>query len=215
MIPKIIHQIWIGKNKRPDIWMNSWKEELKKKDDWEYKLWSESEIEKLEMYNRDIYENETDYACKADILRYEILKIYGGIYVDADVVLLNSKFFDLFSNNNNDLTFALEPNQKLLSNSIIASTPNNNMIKHIIIECRKNYIQNRKKGFPYQITGPYLITNLYHQFKLPFTILPSILFYPIYWKNINDPNYHKKFNYPYSYTFQYGYTTNNLSNKII
>ena len=24
-IPKIIHQIWIGPNKRPDIWMNSWK----------------------------------------------------------------------------------------------------------------------------------------------------------------------------------------------
>jgi mannosyltransferase OCH1-like enzyme len=215
MIPKIIHQIWIGKNKRPDIWMDSWKEELKKRDDWEYKLWDENEIEKLEMYNRDIYEYETDYACKADILRYEILKTYGGIYVDADVVLLNTTFFDLFNDNKNELTFGLEPNQKLISNSIIASTPNNNMIKHIIIECRKNYIQNRKKGYPYQITGPSLITNLYHQYKLPFTILPSILFYPIYWKNINDPQYHKKFNYPYSYTFQYGYTTNNLSNKII
>ena len=25
MIPKIIHQIWLGPNKRPDIWMNTWK----------------------------------------------------------------------------------------------------------------------------------------------------------------------------------------------
>ena len=214
MIPLIIHQIWIGKNKRPDFWMKTWTDEIVNYPQWTYKLWTEKEINDLELYNKDIYESETDYACKADILRYEILHKFGGVYVDADVVLLNPNFFKLFENNDNQICVGKEPDKDLLSNSIIACQKNNNMMRHIIIECRNNYILNRKKGFPYQITGPYLITSLYHKYNLPITIYPSISFYPIYWKNINDHEYHKKHKFPYSYTFQYGYTTNNLSKKL-
>lgn len=214
MIPKIIHQIWIGNNKKPDIWMKTWTKELKKNPEWKYILWTEDNIKDLDFSNKDIYDLEKDYACKADILRYEILKQFGGVYVDADIVLLNSKFFELFTNNNNIFCVGWEPNKNLLSNSIISCTKNNNIIKHIIYECRLNYIKNRKNGFPYQITGPYLITNMYYKYKLPITIYPAILFYPIPWNKINDPNFHKKNIYPYSYTFQYGYTTNNFSQKL-
>ena len=50
MIPKIIHQIWLGPNKRPDIWMNSWKiNYIKKHPDWTYKLWTEKEINMLQV----------------------------------------------------------------------------------------------------------------------------------------------------------------------
>jgi hypothetical protein len=48
------------------------------------------------------------------------------------------------------------------------------------------------------------------------TIFPSIYFYPISWHNINDCEFHKKIELPKeSYTFQYGYTTNNLSTHIL
>lgn len=214
MIPQIIHQIWIGKNKKPDIWMNTWINELNNRKNWTYMFWDEKSISKLNLINKDLYENEKDYACKADILRYEILYKYGGIYIDADIVLLNSNFFNLFENNNNEFCVGWEPDKKLLSNSIIACNINNNIMKNIIINCRKNYLINRKKYYPYQVTGPYLITNLYIKYKLNITIYPSILFYPIPWNKINDPEFHKKKSYPYSYTFQYGYTTNNLSKKI-
>ena len=214
MIELIIHQIWIGENKRPDMWINTWKEEVEKKPNWSYKLWTENEIKELELYNSDLYEKEKDYACKVDILRYEILNKFGGVYVDADVVLLNPKFFELFENNENELCVGKEPDKNLLSNSIIACRKNSNIMKHIIMECRNNYILNRHKSYPYQVTGPYLITNMYNKYKLPITIYPSILFYPIPWNRIQDIKMHEKNKYPYSYTFQYGYTTNNLSKKI-
>ena len=214
MIPLIIHQIWIGKNKKPECWMETWTKELINHPQWTYKLWTEKEINDLEWCNKDIYDSETDYACKADILRYEILKQFGGVYVDADIVLLNTNFFKLFESNQNQFCVAKEPGKNLLSNSIIACEKNNNIIKHIIIECRNNYIKNRKNSYPYQVTGPFLITSLYHKYKLPITVYPSIIFYPIYWKNINDHELHKKYNFKYSYTFQYGYTTNNFSKKL-
>jgi mannosyltransferase OCH1-like enzyme len=93
-IPKIIHQIWIGPNKCPDIWINTWKiDYIKKFPDWTYKLWTEKEIEKLKptMINRQYYDMETLYEGKADIARYEILYQEGGIYIDADSIWLNGK----------------------------------------------------------------------------------------------------------------------------
>ena len=66
----------------------------------------EERIKGLEMQNRDIYEKETDYACKADILRYEILYQYGGVYIDADIVLLKMNF--IYSLNKIRITYSLQ-----------------------------------------------------------------------------------------------------------
>ena len=38
--------------------------------------------------NKYIFENETNMGCKADIIRYEIVYQYGGIYVDIDSVCI-------------------------------------------------------------------------------------------------------------------------------
>ena len=206
MIPKIVHQIWIGPNKKPDLWTSSWENKLR--EDWTYKLWDDDTIKELNLYNDDLYNNETDYACKADILRYEILYKYGGVYIDADMYLLNDHFFNFIENNENDFLIAHEPNKNLIANSFIASTPNHHIMKIIIQECRRKYIQFRTKYPPYQVTGPYLITPILHHFNI--NPLPSILFYPLPWNNIKDPLLHKKQKFPYSFTIQYGYTTNDF-----
>ena len=44
-IPKIIHQIWLGPNKRPDIWIDSWRDRfMKRNPHYKYMFWSEKEI---------------------------------------------------------------------------------------------------------------------------------------------------------------------------
>ena len=210
MIPLIIHQIWIGPNKKPKEWMNTWTESIVKRENWEYILWDEERIKGLEMQNRDIYEKETDYACKADILRYEILYQYGGVYIDADIVLLKDEFYLFIEQNQNKIFFANEPNQKLIANSIIGVEKENYIMKFIIKSCYHNYMALRHKYYPYQVTGPYLITNLIRRYNLNACIYSSVLFYPIEWNRIQDPKIHLKYNFPHSMTFQYGYTTNNF-----
>ena len=79
MIPKIIHQIWIGPKPAPINLMNSWKN---KHPDFEYILWNEEEL-----YRRNFNSSCTEQLNaipeingKADIIRWELVYEYGGYF---------------------------------------------------------------------------------------------------------------------------------------
>ena len=83
MIPKIIHQIWIGDSEIPKQclqYIDSWK---KHHSDWEYRLWTDENMIKLQ--NQELYDSTTNIRQKADIARYELLYRFGGVYVDIDM----------------------------------------------------------------------------------------------------------------------------------
>ena len=86
-IPKIIHQLWIGPKPRPYKFMKTWED---KHPDYEYILWNEEEIKKrglkLECISK-INEIE-EINGKADIIRWEILYHYGGLFLDADSICI-------------------------------------------------------------------------------------------------------------------------------
>ena len=83
IIPKKIHQIWIGKEvpKKYKKWRVSW---MKNHPEYEYFLWDETKILKLDLINRNQFKRAINPAVKSDIARYEILYKFGGIYVDTD-----------------------------------------------------------------------------------------------------------------------------------
>ena len=82
-IPKIIHQIWLGSPFPQEYkkYQESWQ---KHHPDWEYKLWTDAEVADLDLINRDLYDASLNYGEKSDILRYELLYRYGGMYADTD-----------------------------------------------------------------------------------------------------------------------------------
>lgn len=87
MIPKIIHQIWIGdQSKRPTKLMQTW---IDHHPDWKYFLWTEKEIEFLGLLNKRQFDLHPTLAGKADIARYEILYRHGGFFIDADSICIN------------------------------------------------------------------------------------------------------------------------------
>ena len=81
MIPKIIHQIWIGNLEPPVSLMDSWKN---KHPDFKYILWDEEKIRDEKFSSQVKIDEIEEYCGKADIIRYEILNRYGGVYIDAD-----------------------------------------------------------------------------------------------------------------------------------
>ena len=144
-IPKIIHQIWIGPNKRPDIWMNSWKiDYIQQNPDWTYHLWTEEEINKLQLINKDIYEKEPYYTGKSDIVRYEILYQFGGVFMDADSLWIqkpnNSLNWIIEKANTSGMFCAEEPiNKWSLANGVIGFTKNHLILKNLIQWIQINY----------------------------------------------------------------------------
>ena len=87
MIPPIIHQLWIGNKKAPSKHMNTWKH---KNDHMDYINWTEKEISrrnfKFECHKQ--IEDMEEINGKADIMRWELLYHYGGVFLDADSICI-------------------------------------------------------------------------------------------------------------------------------
>ena len=82
-IPKLFHWIWVGGAPMPPQhreWVRGW---LEHHPGWEHRLWTDSNRPTLR--NERVYEACATAAQRADILRYEVVHRYGGVYLDTDV----------------------------------------------------------------------------------------------------------------------------------
>jgi inositol phosphorylceramide mannosyltransferase catalytic subunit len=224
MIPKIIHQIWIGPNPEPTIWTNTFKNDyLAQYPHYEYKLWNETNIDTLfvEFPNiKIIYDLEPTWNGKSDLLRYLILYYYGGIYIDADSVWLNNKNFDSLIDASCGF-FAANDYANSITGGVIGSFKGNkvfiNILKHIEsyiisrtgIVTPRFYLNKRTHHGVCKVIGP-IIFNHFAKDE-PITLFPTHYFYPLDWHGITDDQYHLNNNLPKdSFTFQFGYSTNKL-----
>jgi mannosyltransferase OCH1-like enzyme len=214
-IPKIIHQIWIGDKVCPVKLINSVKE---KHPEIDHILWTKEEIIKRNMSficQQRIDEIEA-FCGKADIMRYEILYKYGGIYLDADSLCLESLDEFFFENTG----FAVYENEKLrnglIANGTLGFVKNHPLLKDMIDHIKNNEVSfSKTEKQPWQNTGPLLLTTkyntgLYNDVK----IYPSYYFYPIH-QTGSIYNGHKKvyFNQMWGSTFNL-YNSDNKINSI-
>ncbi|MFC1842072.1 glycosyltransferase family 32 protein [Candidatus Dependentiae bacterium] len=130
-IPKIIHQIWLG-SKLPEKYKVLQDTVIKYHPDWKYKLWTDEEVKKIKLYNQEFFDKSKNYAEKSDILRYEILYQFGGLYVDTDIECF--KPFDILNENYKFYCGVRPLDHGYLSvqNCLIASVPDHPILKHII-----------------------------------------------------------------------------------
>jgi len=145
MIPKIIHQIWIGSAAIPPEYLefsSKWREMYP---DFEYILWDDARIMNQNLLSEDkdfIYQSKVyPIAMKADIIRYEIVNQIGGMYIDMDFQPLrkmedkwfDGKFFGAMQSNREVAIglFAAIANEPLLTEV------NETVVKHIRREFQK------------------------------------------------------------------------------
>ena len=185
MIPKILHQIWLGeKNNMPVDLMKTVKD---MHFGWKYFLWTEENIGHIENrekfnivneYNKSI---DNKFTNLANIIRYEKLFEYGGIYIDADSIcnkpfndLLDNKFFAAYENE--------VKRKNLISNGVIGSVPRYPILEMCIDEIKKmkNKVITRKPSF--KTTGPVLFTRIINEYgKEKIAVYPSWYFFPIHY----------------------------------
>lgn len=88
MIPKIIHQIWLGNKRIPKHIIEFMSEIKDKHPDYEYYLWIDTNIPELPYELKEVFDSLNHSAQKADLLRVYVLYLYGGICLDVDYKLL-------------------------------------------------------------------------------------------------------------------------------
>ena len=87
-IPKKIHLIWLGgeKPKKFNFLLERIKEKNKNYDVIE---WNDNNIN-FELINQRLFDETENLGSKSDILRFELLYKYGGIYMDYDFLQIKS-----------------------------------------------------------------------------------------------------------------------------
>lgn len=184
-IPKIIHQIWIGPLPAPKF-MHTWKDIHA---DYEYILWNNEKIKELfplaNQHLYDLYENEA-WNARSDILRYEIMYRYGGVYIDADTICLRHLEGDFLDKD----FFAAYLNEKVKKNRIatgvMGGIKGHPLIKHCI-EQLNTYKKIKSPAFIY--VGPVFFTKIVKKNNFKIKVLPSYYFYPKFYNKNDDADY--------------------------
>jgi len=175
LIPKKIHQIFwsfTGKELKdiPKFKEHTLKtEQFAKKYGYEYKLWDLKECEELivEYFPKyiDLW-NEFRYPIqRCDFIRYLILFIHGGWYIDCDVYPLQD--LTPLENNNQCFTTWHIDHKRLPYNAVFGSTDRNPLFLDIIEDVeRRTYLKQSQKIYEtwkgrlvFQTTGHSMLKN--------------------------------------------------------
>jgi len=195
LIPKQIHQIWIGERMQPYSNINSWKKEyISNNSDWEYTLWDEEKIKKLwYAYRNDdliccakyIYDVEETLSGKVDILKLVLLYCYGGIYIDTNCVWttnanVNASLNSILNESQNRFFASYESHTSdIISNRVLGSPSKDSNLKMFLDKLRENrdiFLQARLKYSARHIIRTIFFDNLN---KSNITLFPCDYFYSI------------------------------------
>ena len=185
-IPKVIHQIWLG-SPLPERYRQFQETWIANHPDWEYRLWTDEDIEPFHLVNQEAFDKSANYAEQANILRYEILYRYGGLYVDTDFECLQP--FDLVHSYYEFYTGMTTIDRlTLINNGLIASIPGHPIMKALVENVNKKNYGHKQFGrngtiyFGYEVIGTCIEDKSIDLSRV--MILPATYCYP--WPGIKS-----------------------------
>jgi len=181
VIPKFLHQVWVGPPVPEQFaeWAAEWK---RMHPSWVYLLWLDADLASFTMTNQRLYDDAEQIAgpsanqFRADLARYEILYRYGGVYVDLDCEplrpldpLLDAEAFVGWET---DLVWA--------NNAVMGAEPFHPWLADLI-DGLPAHVAAHPGRRPNVLSGPQYITP---RLTLDITVHPSRAFYPYLWSDV-------------------------------
>jgi inositol phosphorylceramide mannosyltransferase catalytic subunit len=174
VIPRIVHQIWLGRDPLPDEfkgYVKTWKQHHPK---WEHRLWTEENLPS-DTRRPYVHERIRHPAERSDMLRLELLWQYGGLYVDTDFECLrpldphigDAEFFTAW------LKPPAEGKSARVNNAFMGAVPG-----HPLIDKALDELQPQEWfGFDKNASGALFFNRLVKDFP-DILVLPAELIYP-------------------------------------
>ena len=185
MIPKVVHQLWIGGPLPTHLqpFVDSWPQ---LNPDWEHLLWDDEKAEDFITLTRDAWDRMGEYIAedqvnqaRSDLFRIEVLFRLGGIYADADFQALRPiddvvEGVECFTAWEVDTTWA--------NMAISGSVPSHPFLERLLEDLPLHMEANRFAGpSSTWLTGPRFITP---RLGSDVVVYPSRSFYPYGWDQI-------------------------------
>ncbi len=185
-IPKIIHLIWLGSPVTLEVMqaVESWKTHHPT---WRIEIWQDADLVDFPWSckkSKDFFDEAQNWAERSDILRFELLYQFGGIYSDTDVLCLKS--FECLLKRNISFFAGFETNSDYfgmltLGSAVIGAAKNSPIIKRAI---ELSQTSQEASETPQHIrSGPGPLTKAcyeaLHAGKEDLLLLPSSYLYPL------------------------------------
>lgn len=170
MIPRILHQIWVGPDPLPEefaAYRETWRAHHPH---WELRLWTEERLPAGVRWP-EVYERDRTPAERADILRLHLLLEHGGVYVDTDFECCRP--LDDLLDGVQLFAAELKPGERT-NNAIIGAVAGHPLFARALDEVR---IQTPGEPFDKTASGSLFFDRLL-QSDGGATIFPAALFYP-------------------------------------
>jgi inositol phosphorylceramide mannosyltransferase catalytic subunit len=168
MVPRILHQVWLGDRPLPDEFAGYRETWLGHHPDWEHRFWTEDNLPQ-DLRRPEVYERLRMPAERSDILRLELLWRDGGVYVDTDFEC--HRPLDPLIEGLDFFTAPLKPNG-WVNNAFIGSIPGHPIVDRALRELRPR----ESYGYDKHGTGPRFLDTLLKDYP-EVTLLPAELFY--------------------------------------
>ena len=180
-IPKIIHHIWLG-SPLPEKFARYRQTWQKMHPDWNCILWDDAKVAEFGLHNLRAYCAAINYGERSDIVRYEILHRFGGVYVDTDFECLQS--FDVL-HHSCDFYTGLYPNPGggpvYILNGIIGSKPGHPILKRCIAGIKTPVKKLNDSSAIMDRTGPgHLRRCIINALKMEADIGKTVVFPPTF-----------------------------------
>lgn len=178
-IPRNFHRIWLGPKPLPAEFAafgESWR---RLHPDWEMRLWTDANLPPLA--NQALFDSAPSFAAKADILRYELLLRFGGVYVDTDFECLKNiepllDGVECFVAQQKDLD-ADFGKFCYVNNALMGAVPGHPLFRDLV-ESLPQHMASLPPDIPASyLTGPHFLTTLL-QAHPEVKIFSSKFFYP-------------------------------------
>jgi mannosyltransferase OCH1-like enzyme len=134
MIPKLIHQIHMGNSSLNEFelaWQESWREY---NPDFEHVFWQDEDVDQflttMSEENQKIFHSCKTFSEKSDVLRFEIVNKFGGIYCDTDFECL--KPIAPFIKDRDFVICRQNPHGPTIAGGWFASTPNHPILNKLV-----------------------------------------------------------------------------------
>jgi len=178
-IEHIIHQVWLGPKQAPEKWMSTWKE---KHPSWKYMRWDNDTIKDYQFINRDKIDEcikRNLYHGAADLIRYEVLKDFGGFAAEADSICLNP--IDELMNIDEECFTCWEKEkrgQSIMTNLLTMwlGVKKGCRLMEILIEELKQ--RTKRIDVPWISTGNLFFTKTVNRLNYQIKVYPSYFFLP-------------------------------------
>jgi mannosyltransferase OCH1-like enzyme len=171
MIPRVFHQIWVGADPIPETFVEYQETWRRHHPDWEMRLWTEDNLP--ELTRPEGYDRMRNPSERGDLIRYELLRSFGGVYIDMDTECLRPidelvEGIDFFVGYIVDERKGEKIVKQRIGSSIIGASAHHPVMERAVCEAKAHEVFGHNK----EDSGPIFLDDLLKDF-------PELTRYPL------------------------------------